>query len=192
MSTGNPKDKLNRRSRVRATVRTPDPDSQLLARIRRHIANFLPEKAKGSAECSDADSKPLTVSEQIYVQLQLERLDRYGFYQQPRRHRNIEPLDQLLGPARKEAKDAEVRKPLGPIHTSSSMNTGFAALQPWSCPEQFPNSRQIKQGDRLDSRTKDFQKQSCPGRDQRNRAHPDGRSRWAFRRGTIVIHMIER
>jgi hypothetical protein len=113
MSSGSPKDKSNRRlTQVRATMRTMDPYWQWLARMRRTVANFFPEKAKRSPECFDAESKPLTVTEQFYVQAQLERLDRFGFYQQPRRHRaNIEPLDQLLGPARKEVNDAELRKP---------------------------------------------------------------------------------
>jgi hypothetical protein len=86
---------------------------QWWARMRRTIASFVPEKAKRSPECSDAESKPLTVTEQIYVLEQWERLDRgCGFYQQPLRHRaNIDPLDQLLCPAREEVKDAETRRP---------------------------------------------------------------------------------
>jgi hypothetical protein len=113
VSTGSPKDKSNRRlTRVRATMRTMDPDRQWLARMRRAVASFFAEKAKRSPECSDGESKPLTITEQIYVQVQLERLDRFGFYQQPRRHRaNIDPLDQLLGPAGEEVNDAELRKP---------------------------------------------------------------------------------
>jgi hypothetical protein len=114
MSTGSPKDKSNRRlTRVRATTGTMDSYGQWWARVRRTVANyFFPEKAKRSPQCSDAESKPLTVTEQIYVQLDLERLDRFGFHQQARRHRaNIEPLDQLLGPAREEVDDAELRKP---------------------------------------------------------------------------------
>src|SRR5215469_1833625 len=79
MSTGNPKDKLNdRRKRVRAS----DPDSQLLARMRRAIA---PEKGKRSTESSDAESKPLSVHDEIYLKFQRERLDRCGFYRPPRR-----------------------------------------------------------------------------------------------------------
>jgi hypothetical protein len=108
MSNGNPKDKLNRRSRVRGTMPTTDPDSQLLARMRRAIA---PEKAKRSPECSAAEKKPLSVHDQIYLQLLSDRSDRCGFYQQPRRYRNIDPLDQLLGPDGQEIKDAEARKP---------------------------------------------------------------------------------
>jgi len=105
MSTGNPKDKLNdRRKRVRAS----DPDSQLLARMRRAIA---PEKGKRSTESSDAESKPLSVHDEIYLKFQRERLDRCGFYRQPRRYRNVEPLDQLLGPDEEETKDAGARKP---------------------------------------------------------------------------------
>jgi hypothetical protein len=113
MSTGSPKNKPNDRlTRVRATMRTTDPDWQWWDRIRRALGNFFPEKAKRSPECSAGQNKPLTVREQIYVQLQLERLDRFGFYQQPRRYRaNIEPLDQLLGPAMEEVKDVEVRNP---------------------------------------------------------------------------------
>jgi len=57
MSAGNPKDKSNRRpTPVRATMPATDPDSQLLARMRRAIT---PEKAKRSAKCSAAESKPL-------------------------------------------------------------------------------------------------------------------------------------
>jgi hypothetical protein len=109
MSTGNPKDESNRRpTPVRATMPTTDPDSQLLARMRRTIA---PEKAKRSPESSDAEAKPPSVHDQIYLQFQLERLDRCGFYRQPRRYGNVDPLDQLLGPDSEEIKDAEVRKP---------------------------------------------------------------------------------
>jgi hypothetical protein len=109
MSTGSPKDKSNRRlTRVRAITGTMD-SYQWWARICRY---FFPETAKRWPEGSDAESKPLTVTEQIYGHLRLERLDRFGSYQQPRRHRaNIEPLDQLLGPAREEVDDAELRKP---------------------------------------------------------------------------------
>jgi hypothetical protein len=105
MNTGNPKSTPNDR---RKRVRTTDPDSQLLARMRRAVA---PEEAKRSPESSGAESKPLSVHDQIRLLLQLDRVDRQGFYQQPRRYRGDDPLDQLLGPARKEAKDAEVRKP---------------------------------------------------------------------------------
>jgi len=109
MSAGNPKDKSNRRpTPVRATMPATDPDSQLLARMRRAIT---PEKAKRSAKCSAAESKPLSVQDQIYLQVLSERLDRCGFYQQPRRYRNIDPLDQLLGPDGQEINDAEARKP---------------------------------------------------------------------------------
>ncbi len=108
MNTGNPKNKPNdRRKQVRATMRTTDPDSQLLARMRRTIA---PKNAESSPGSSDAASKPLSVHDQIYLQLQLERLDRCGFYQQPRRYRNVDPLDQLLGPDGEEIKDVEARK----------------------------------------------------------------------------------
>jgi len=104
-------DENSHKRRLRATMRTTDPDSEWLARMRRAVANFLPEKGKGSPESSAAENKPLSINEQIYAQLQWERLDRCGFYQLPRRHRNVEPLDELLGPAGKEAEDAEVRKP---------------------------------------------------------------------------------
>lgn len=111
MSTGSPKDKPNRRlTQVSATTRTTDPavevgnqdERQWWARMRRAVANFFPEKAKRIPECSDAVAKPLTVTEQIYVGFQLERLDRYGFYQQPLRNRANDPLDQLLSPQRRD------------------------------------------------------------------------------------------
>ncbi len=109
MNTGNPKNKPNdRRKRVHGGMRTTDPDSQLLARMRRAIA---PKNAESSPGPSDAARKPLSVHDQIYLQLQLERLDRCGFYQQPRRSRNVDPLEQLLGPDGEEIKDVEVRKP---------------------------------------------------------------------------------
>jgi hypothetical protein len=108
---------------VRTTMRTTDPVrvignldmifSQWAAGIRRTVTGFFAEKAKRSPECSDVKSKPPTVTEQIRLLEQLDRLDRGdGFYQQPLRHRaNIDPLDQLLCPAREEVKDAEARRP---------------------------------------------------------------------------------
>lgn len=118
MSTGSPKTKPNDRpTPVRTTVRTTASVREVGIRdityrqwVRRIVANLFPEKAERSPECSDAESNTaLTTGEQIYVQLKLERLDHgYGFYQQPLRHRaDIDSLDQLFGPAAKEAKNAK-------------------------------------------------------------------------------------
>jgi hypothetical protein len=60
---------------------------------------------------SHAESKPPSVTEQVYSFLKHERVDRgYGNYQSSR-HRTNGPLEQLLGPVEKEAKDAKFRKP---------------------------------------------------------------------------------
>jgi hypothetical protein len=57
---------------------------------------------------SDADSEPSTITEQIKFFLQREHVDRGYGISQPSLHRgNIEPLDQLLGPAGKKAKKAK-------------------------------------------------------------------------------------
>jgi hypothetical protein len=70
-------------------------------------------KPKRPGESSDAESKKPTITEEVRRLFHSERLDRgYGVYQPWRRHRgNIEPLDQLLGPAGKEAEHAKPRKP---------------------------------------------------------------------------------
>jgi hypothetical protein len=57
------------------------------------------------------DSKTPSVNDEVRRQFRSEHLDRCGFYQQPRRYRNVDPLDQLLGPDGEETKDAEDRKP---------------------------------------------------------------------------------
>jgi hypothetical protein len=71
----------------RATMPTTDPV--------REIGKRMPKS-------SDAESQAPTITEQIYSFFQRERVDRgYGNYQPSRHPANIEPLDQLLGPAGK-------------------------------------------------------------------------------------------
>lgn len=139
MTPGNSKEKPNHRlMRIRETT---DPVREIgkqdfifqqwWARIRRTIAKLSPEQAEHSSleqtarssaeqierspECSPAGGKPLTVTQQIYVQMQLERLDRCGFYQQPVRHgAGIDSLNQLLGLAGDEANGAKSPKPREP------------------------------------------------------------------------------
>lgn len=66
-----------------------------------------------SGETSDATSKQPTITEQVRMHYLSERLDRgYGLCRPHRRTRdNLEPLDQLLGPAVNEAEDAESAEP---------------------------------------------------------------------------------
>ena len=79
-----------------------------------HRTPAKPEtKLKQPGEASDPQSRQPTITEQIYRMFQLERADRgYGLYQPTLRNRNnVEPLDQLLGPAANQAEDAESIKP---------------------------------------------------------------------------------
>ena len=122
MSSGSSKTRRNDRpTPVRTAVRTIDPVREIgnqdminwpwVLRMRRFMANLFADKAQRVHGSSDAESKTaLTITEQIY--LQMERMDCGYGYQEPLRHRtNIDPLDQLLAPARKEVKDAEFRRP---------------------------------------------------------------------------------
>jgi hypothetical protein len=69
-------------------------------------------QAKRSPDCADAKSKPPpTVTQQIYEQMRSEGMAHGYFCEQPLRHHANYPLDQLLRPVEKEAKDAKPRKP---------------------------------------------------------------------------------
>jgi hypothetical protein len=84
------------------------PDSGWFARMRRAVADLWRQKTNHSPDrIRPAERKPLSIGEQIYVQFQLERLDRCGFYQQPRGHRNTEPLDELMGPPVEDDKSSK-------------------------------------------------------------------------------------
>jgi hypothetical protein len=110
MSNGSPKDKPNGRS---APMRVTPPITEIgaldtifsdwLAGIRR-ISSFFRKKFRRLPESSGDESRPPpTITQQIYLSYKSECVDRACGDQPPlRRHSNIEPLDQLLGPAAKQ------------------------------------------------------------------------------------------
>lgn len=116
MTTENPKDKPDGRlTPMRDAPRTTDPVgvigelntifSEWLAGIRRNAGSFVRRKSRRLPQSSDAGSRPATINEQIALLYQLERVDRAcGVYPSRRRHGDIEPLAQLIGPTGKEVK----------------------------------------------------------------------------------------